>query len=154
MRTVVQRVRRAAVHVGGQPIGQIGAGLLALVAARQGDAESDAVWTAEKLANLRVFEDADGKMNRSLLHTGGAALVVSQFTLYGDARKGRRPSFVEAARPEVAAPLVDRVVADLRAAGVVVATGQFGAHMEVSLVNDGPVTLILESPSTAEESAP
>jgi D-tyrosyl-tRNA(Tyr) deacylase len=125
--------------------------MLVLVAATHGDGPADVAWLVHKLANLRIFEDDAGKMNRSLLETGGAALVVSQFTLYGDTRKGRRPSFVGAAPPDVAAALIEQVVAGLDAAGVPTATGRFGAHMSVSLENDGPVTLILESPARTVE---
>lgn len=145
MRAVVQRVTAAAVHVGETLAGEIGAGLAVLVGVHQDDRPEDAAWLAEKLAHLRVFEDGAGKMNHSLLDTGGAALVISQFTLYGDARKGRRPNFMAAAPPAHAEPLVEQVVAGLRAVGVSVATGRFGAHMRVSLVNDGPVTILLES---------
>jgi D-tyrosyl-tRNA(Tyr) deacylase len=117
----------------------------------QTDRPDDALWLVEKLAHLRVFEDGAGKMNRSMLETGGAALVVSQFTLYGDVRKGRRPSFVGAAPPEVAEALIERVVAGLRERGVPTETGRFRAHMAVELENDGPVTILLESPPSAEE---
>ena len=146
MRAVVQRVTAASVRVDGEVIGAIERGLLALVAARHQDDVGQADWLAEKLAQLRIFEDEQGKMNRSVLEIGGAALVISQFTLYGDARRGRRPSFLAAAAPEVAKPLVERVVAGLRQRGVATATGRFGAQMMVSLVNDGPVTIILETP--------
>jgi D-tyrosyl-tRNA(Tyr) deacylase len=148
VRVVVQRVSSATVEVDGRVLGQIGEGMVVLVAARHGDGTADADWLAEKLAHLRVFGDETGKMNRSLLETGGEALVISQFTLYGDARKGRRPSFVESAPPDLAAPLIDRVTAGLVARGVRTATGSFGAHMVVTLRNDGPVTIILESPGT------
>jgi D-tyrosyl-tRNA(Tyr) deacylase len=144
MRVVVQRVTRASVTVQGRAVGSIGAGFLVLAGFTAGDGDEAIEWMADKLANLRVFADSEGKMNRSLLETGGAALVVSQFTLYGDARKGRRPSFVDAAPPEVAEPLYRRLAASLRARGVPVETGEFGAMMAVELVNDGPVTLVLE----------
>lgn len=144
MRALVQRVSRAEVQVDGQVSGAIGTGLLALVGVTHDDDEATAHRIADKLVGLRVFEDADGKMNESCGDVGGALLVVSQFTLYGDASRGRRPSFVDAAPPEVAEPLVDAVVDRARRAGVEVATGVFGAHMEVSLVNDGPVTLLVE----------
>jgi len=144
VRVVVQRVSRASVTVAGRPVGEIGRGLLVLAGFTGGDGDEAIDWMADKLANLRVFPDDDGKMNRSLLEAGGAALVVSQFTLYGDARKGRRPSFVDAAPPEIADPLYQRLAAALRARGVPVATGEFGAMMAVELVNDGPVTLVLE----------
>jgi D-tyrosyl-tRNA(Tyr) deacylase len=140
----VQRVARASVTVHGQVIGRIGAGLLVLAGFTEGDGDAATVWMADKLANLRIFPDDDGKMNRSLLEIGGGALVVSQFTLYGDASRGRRPSFVGAAPPAVAEPLYRRLVEALREAGVSVATGEFGAMMEVELVNDGPVTLVIE----------
>jgi D-tyrosyl-tRNA(Tyr) deacylase len=144
VRVVVQRVNRAAVTVHGQIVGTIGLGLLVLAGFTEGDGEAAVDWMAEKLANLRIFSDDEGKMNRSVLEAGGSVLVVSQFTLYGDAQKGRRPSFVSAARPEIAEPLYERLAAALRAQGVSVATGQFGAMMAVELVNDGPVTLLLE----------
>jgi D-tyrosyl-tRNA(Tyr) deacylase len=144
MRVVVQRVTRASVTIRGQVVGKIGAGLLILAAFTEGDGDAAIEWMADKLANLRIFADADGKMNRSLLEAGGAALVVSQFTLYGDARKGRRPSFVDAAPPEIAEPLYQRLAAALRERGVPVETGVFGAMMAVELVNDGPVTLVIE----------
>lgn len=144
MRVVLQRVSRASVRVGDRVTGEIGAGLLLLAGFREGDGEAELAWMAEKVLGLRVFTDAEGRMNLSVEETGGALLVVSQFTLYGDARKGRRPSFVEAARPETAIPLYERFVEILRASGRQVETGEFGAMMEVSLVNDGPVTLVLE----------
>ena len=144
MRVVVQRVSEASVTVAGEVVGAIGPGLLALVGVREGDTQAEADWLAAKLAQLRIFADADGRFNLSLLDMGGAALVVSQFTLYGDARKGRRPDFIRAARPEVAEPLVSYLVEKLRAAGIPTETGRFGAHMDVRLTNDGPVTLILE----------
>ncbi len=146
MRAVVQRVAEASVVVDGEEIARIGPGLLALVAARHGDDPAAATRLAEKLAHLRIFADEAGKSNRSLLDVGGEALVVSQFTLYGDTRKGRRPSFIDAAPPEVAEPLIEVVAEALRALGVRVATGRFRAHMRVALVNDGPVTLILDVP--------
>jgi D-tyrosyl-tRNA(Tyr) deacylase len=144
MRIVLQRVRRARVTVQDRVTGQIGAGLLLLVGFKDGDGEETLAWMADKVVGLRVFADDEGKMNRSLDESGGALLVVSQFTLYGDTRKGRRPSFVEAARPEIAIPLYERFVERLRAGGRTVQTGEFGAMMEMELVNDGPVTLILE----------
>jgi D-tyrosyl-tRNA(Tyr) deacylase len=144
MRVLVQRVTRAEVRVAGEVVGRVGVGLLLLVGLTHDDDESRLAWMAERVLGLRIFPDAEGRMNRSLDETGGGLLVVSQFTLYGDARKGRRPSFVDAARPEVAAPLYERFVALLRAGGAEVATGTFGAEMEVELVNDGPVTLWLE----------
>ena len=145
MRSVVQRVSRAAVRVDRQVVGEIGPGLLVLLGVAAGDGEEDARWSADKIAQLRIFEDAAGKMNRSVEEVGGGVLVVSQFTLLGDARKGNRPSFVAAAAPEVANALYERVAARLRERGLAVATGVFRATMEVELVNDGPVTLLLDS---------
>ena len=145
MRVVLQRVSRAQVSVEGRLTGSVGAGFLLLVGFRSGDGDEQLAWMADKVLGLRVFPDADGKMNLGLDETGGDLLVVSQFTLYGDARKGRRPSFIDAAPPEVAIPLYERFVALLRArARGRVETGEFGAHMDVELVNDGPVTLVLE----------
>ena len=144
MRVLVQRVSRAEVRVGSRVTGRVGPGLLLLVGFTHTDAAPDLDWMAEKALGLRVFGDADGKMNVSLAEAGGGVLVVSQFTLYGDARKGKRPSFVDAARPEAAAALYDGFVAALRDRGAHVETGEFGAMMEVELVNDGPVTLWLE----------
>lgn len=145
MRAVVQRVSRSIVVVDGQTVGQIGKGLMILLGVTHGDGPEQAQWLASKIAGLRIFEDDEAKMNRSLLETGGAALVVSQFTLYGDCRKGRRPSFTDAARPELAEPLCEQFMVCLREAGVAqVEYGVFGAHMEVEIHNDGPVTLILE----------
>jgi len=145
MRLIMQRVSEAAVCVAGETIAQIGQGLLILAGIGQEDRVVDVDWLAEKCAHLRIFADEAGKMNRSLLDVGGEALVVSQFTLYGDCRRGRRPDFTGAARPETARPLLERFVAALRACGVPVQTGAFGAKMDVSLTNDGPVTLILSS---------
>jgi D-tyrosyl-tRNA(Tyr) deacylase len=130
--------------VGGQVIGRIDHGLLLLAGFTAADAEDSLVWMADKVLGLRIFADEQGKMNRSVADVDGGLLVVSQFTLYGDARKGRRPSFIEAAPPEIAIPLYERFVALLRASGLRVETGEFGAMMDVELVNDGPVTLILE----------
>ena len=144
MRIVLQRVSRARVTVDGRTTGEIGAGLLLLVGFRESDGEAELAWMADKVVGLRIFRDEEGKMNRSVEEAGGALLVVSQFTLYGDARKGRRPSFVEAARPEIAIPLYERFLDLLRATGRAVQTGEFGAMMDVELVNDGPVTLVLE----------
>lgn len=145
MRAVIQRVERASVSVEGEIRGQIGAGFLVLIGVEEGDGDADFRYIAEKAPNLRVFEDEQGKMNRSLLDVGGELLAVSQFTLLGDARGGRRPSFIAAARPETADPMYERLVADWRARGIRVETGVFGAHMKVSLVNDGPVTILLDS---------
>lgn len=145
MRVVLQRVAKAAVSVDGRVSGAIEEGLLLLVGFTAGDSEEQLVWMADKVAGLRVFPDDEGKMNRSVVETGGEVLVVSQFTLYGDVRKGRRPSFVHAAPPEVAVPLYERFVGLLdERIEPPVATGVFGATMSVSLVNDGPVTLVLE----------
>lgn len=145
MRAVIQRVERASVSVEGEIRGQIGAGFLVLIGVEEGDGDADFRYIAEKVPNLRVFEDEQGKMNRSLLDVGGELLAVSQFTLLGDARGGRRPSFIAAARPETADPMYERLVAEWRARGIRVETGVFGAHMKVSLVNDGPVTILLDS---------
>jgi D-tyrosyl-tRNA(Tyr) deacylase len=145
MRALVQRVTSASVTVGGEVVGAIDDGLLVLVGVTHDDDASHAAKLASKVANLRVFDDDDGVMNRSLLDTGGGALVVSQFTLYGDTVKGRRPSWVAAAKPEVAEPLVELFVSEVAALGVPVATGRFRADMQVALVNDGPVTLMLEA---------
>jgi D-tyrosyl-tRNA(Tyr) deacylase len=145
MRVVLQRVSRAEVRIGGAVVGRIGRGFALLVGFRAGDGEATLRWMAEKVVGLRLFGDADGKMNLGLDEVGGGLLVVSQFTLYGDARRGRRPSFIEAAPPEIAVPLYERFLEILREiAPGPVETGEFGAMMEVDLVNDGPVTLILE----------
>ena len=144
MRIVLQRVSRARVVVGDRVTGEVGQGLLLLVGLRDGDDEETLRWMAEKVLSLRIFPDDGGRMNRSVEEVGGGLLVVSQFTLYGDARKGRRPSFAEAARPEIAIPLYDRFVGLLRGSGLPVGTGEFGAMMQVELVNEGPVTIILE----------
>ena len=143
MRAVVQRVAEAAVTVDGATVGQIGPGLVVLLGVARDDDAAMAAALAGKVARLRIFEDEAGQMNRSVLDTGGAVLAVSQFTLLGDTRKGNRPSFIAAARPEVAEPLYERFVAALRELGVEVATGRFRTAMRVALVNDGPVTIIL-----------
>jgi D-tyrosyl-tRNA(Tyr) deacylase len=145
MRAVVQRVSEASVRVDGQIVGAIGPGLLVLLGVGQGDSEQDAETLADKSVNLRIFEDENGQMNRSLLDVGGALLVVSQFTLYGDARKGRRPSFIDAAPPEEANRLYRHFVERARGFGLTVAEGVFRAMMDVSLVNRGPVTILLDS---------
>ena len=145
MRVVLQRVRRAAVRVNGESVGAIEQGFLALVGIAAGDGEAEVDAMAAKVAGLRLFSDAEGKFTLSAAEAGGAVLVVSQFTLIADVRKGRRPSFRGAARPEVAAPLVERFATGLRAEGLPVAEGRFGAQMEVDLVNDGPVTLVIDS---------
>jgi D-aminoacyl-tRNA deacylase len=144
VRLVLQRVSSAAVAVAGERIAGIGPGLLVLAGVGKDDSDEAARRLAGKVAALRIFGDEDGKMNRSLTDVGGEALVVSQFTLYADTKKGYRPSFVDAARPELAVPVLEAFVAGLRSAGVEVAEGRFGARMEVSLVNDGPVTILLE----------
>jgi len=145
MRAVLQRVSQASVTVGDEVVGAIGRGLLILLGIGVGDSEAEARLLAEKTANLRIFADEEGRFNRSLLDIGGEALVVSQFTLYADTRRGRRPSFSDAAPPEIAAPLVDIFADELRRLGVAVSTGRFGAMMRVALVNDGPVTILLDS---------
>lgn len=145
MKAVIQRVRRASVTVDGMVSGAIGSGLLVLLGVGKGDTESAADYLAAKIAGLRIFPDAEGKMNLSLVDTGGAMLVVSQFTLYGDCRKGRRPSFDAAAPPDEARRLYEYFVSRIRAANIPVETGVFQAHMDVELLNDGPVTLIVES---------
>jgi D-tyrosyl-tRNA(Tyr) deacylase len=144
VRVLVQRVSRASVRVGDRVTGQIGRGFLLLVGFTQTDGEAELEWMTNKVLGLRLFSDAEDKMNLALGDVGGGLLVVSQFTLYGDARKGNRPSFLDAARPEQAIPLYERFVGTLRARGVTVETGEFGAMMDVELVNDGPVTLWLE----------
>lgn len=144
MRVLLQRVSSASVTVGERETGRIGAGFLVLVGFTHGDGDEHVEWMADKVVGLRVFGDAEGKMNLALPDVGGAILVVSQFTLYGDAQKGRRPSFIQAAHPDAAVPLYEKFVAALRARGVPVETGEFGAMMQVALVNDGPVTLWLE----------
>jgi D-tyrosyl-tRNA(Tyr) deacylase len=145
---VVQRVRRAAVEVEGRPVAAIGAGLVALVGVARGDGPRQANWVAEKLAHLRIFENPAGQLDRSVLEAGGAVLVVSQFTLLGDARRGRRPDFAAAAPAGAARPLVDAVVDKLRLLGVQTSAGVFQTHMVVSLENDGPVTLVLDAPAS------
>ena len=144
MRAVLQRVTRASVRVEGETVGEIGAGLVVLLGIAHDDAETDAVYLAEKIVSLRIFGDMDGRMNQSVTEAGGALLVVSQFTLYGDCRRGNRPSFIDAAPPALAQELYQAFTNRLRAAGLSVVTGQFQAHMKVALVNDGPVTLFLE----------
>ena len=147
MRAVVQRVRSSRVVVDGKVVGEIDRGLLVLLGIRTGDTIDQARWLADKVVGLRILEDEQGKMNVSVADAGGSVLVVSQFTLYGDCSKGRRPSFIDAARPEDAEPLYEAFANAIRMDGVPVATGQFGAMMQVELVNDGPVTVILDSPS-------
>jgi D-tyrosyl-tRNA(Tyr) deacylase len=144
LRVLLQRVSRAEVRVGTRVTGRIERGLLALVGFTGKDGDAELEWMTEKVLGLRIFSDAEDKMNLSVVEAGGALLVVSQFTLYGDAQKGRRPSFIDAARPEQAVPLYEKFIALLRARGIKVETGEFGAMMDVELVNDGPVTLMLE----------
>ena len=144
MRTVIQRVKQALVTVNGQIVGEIGHGLVVLVAVREGDTETEAKWLAHKIPHLRIFEDDEEKLNRSLVDVDGEALIVSQFTLYGDARKGRRPSFAKAARPEMAEALIERFTELVENEGVHVETGVFQAMMLVEIHNDGPVTIILD----------
>jgi D-tyrosyl-tRNA(Tyr) deacylase len=145
VRVVLQRVSRAAVHVAGETVGAISAGLVAFVGVAEGDSESDARRMAVKAADLRIFPDEEGRFNLSLLEAGGEALAISQFTLHADTRRGRRPSFVAAARPDVAEPLVEAFAAALEDLGLRVARGRFGAHMDVDVHNDGPVTIILDT---------
>jgi D-tyrosyl-tRNA(Tyr) deacylase len=144
MRLVLQRVSHAAVRVNQEVLGEIGRGYCILVGLTHTDTPADVQWMAEKVVGLRLFADEEGKMNLGLADIGGAVLVISQFTLYGNAEKGRRPSFIDAARPDVAEPLYEQFIARLRELGVSVATGRFGAMMEVEIHNDGPVTLLLE----------
>jgi D-tyrosyl-tRNA(Tyr) deacylase len=145
MRAVVQRVSRARVVVDQEVVDQIGRGLLVLLGVAHGDTVEQARWLADKIVGLRIFADDEGKMNRGLADVGGEALVVSQFTLYGDCQKGRRPSFVDAAPPHIAIPLYEEFLNAVRALGIATASGRFGAMMQVELVNDGPVTLIMEN---------
>lgn len=145
MRACIQRVSSARVMVEGQCVGEIGRGLLVLLGVASDDADADLRWMVDKIVGLRVFEDADGKMNLALADVAGELLVVSQFTLLGDCRRGRRPSFIAAAAPEAAEQTYERFIAEARALGVNVATGRFRAHMQVELVNDGPVTLVIDS---------
>ena len=145
MRIVLQRVSRASVSVGNDVVGSIAAGFVALIGVEENDSEAQADLLAAKVGGLRVFDDADGKFNLTLTDVAGAVLVISQFTLIADLRKGRRPAFTRAARPELAAPLVERFAAQLRAAGLDVADGRFGQHMVVELINDGPVTIVIDS---------
>lgn len=144
MRVLIQRVSRAEVRIAAKTVGRIDHGMLLLVGFRQGDTDEVLSWMTDKVVGLRIFADADDKMNKSIVEAGGSLLVVSQFTLYGDASKGRRPSFIDAARPETAIPLYNRFVEMLRATGIHTETGEFGATMDVELVNAGPVTIWLE----------
>lgn len=145
MRAVLQRVARSEVTVEGKTVGKIEKGLLVLLGVQKGDTQEECILMADKIARLRIFEDEAGKMNRSLLDVGGAVLAVSQFTLFADCAKGRRPSFLEAARPEEAIPLYEQFQTCLREEGILVETGQFGADMQVTLENDGPVTIYLDT---------
>lgn len=148
MRAVVQRSGPASVTIAGEIVGEIERGVVVLVGIAPEDGPTQAKWVADKVANLRIFMDGDGKMNRSLLESGGQALLVSQFTLYGDARKGRRPSFIRAADGPEAVAVYEQVITELRALGIEVATGEFGAMMDVALTNEGPVTILLDSEKT------
>lgn len=154
MRAVIQRVREASVTVDEQVIGEIGKGLVIFVGVTHEDKESDARFLAQKVATLRIFEDAEGKFNLSALDVGAGVLIVSQFTLYADCRRGRRPDFLNAARPEVAEPLITRFVTLVREQGLTVATGKFQAKMLVRIFNDGPVTIILDSPPSPVSVSP
>ncbi len=147
MRVVIQRVKSAEVHAEGERLGKIGKGLLVFVGVGRGDGEGDISFLASKIPDLRIFEDNAGKFNLSLKETGGEVLIVSQFTLYGECRKGRRPSFTEAEEPALAKPMYERFISKLKEEGVPVQTGEFQAKMEVHLINDGPVTLLLDSKS-------
>ena len=144
MRVVVQRVARASLKIDGEPAGEIGPGLVVLAGFRDADTDAELDWMAQRVLGLRVFPDDAGNMNRSLEEINGGVVVVPNFTLYGDCRKGRRPSFTDAARPELASPLYDRFLARMRAGGLPVVAGSFGAHMHVELVNDGPITLVID----------
>lgn len=148
MRGVVQRVKRAKVSVDDKAIGQIDHGIMLLLGVEEDDEEKDLEYMCDKVVNLRIFEDEDGKMNKSVLDVGGSLLVVSQFTLLGDARKGRRPSFIQAARPEKAIPMYEKFIHNMIKVGLKTQTGEFGADMQVELVNDGPVTILLDSKKT------
>ena len=148
MRAVVQRVTQSAVTVSGEPVGSIGPGLMVLIGVSSNDTDKDLKYITDKVPNLRIFDDENGVMNRSVLDVGGSILAVSQFTLYGDARGGRRPSYIRAAGPEMANDFYERAVAAWRAQGIHVETGRFRTEMMVSLVNDGPVTILLDSEKT------
>lgn len=145
MRAVIQRVRESSVTVEDEVIGQIGLGLMVLLGVEESDTAEDAAYVVQKIIGLRIFNDDDGKFNRSLMDVQGEVLLISQFTLHGDCRKGRRPSFIKAARPDHAVPMYETVIKGLRNEGVTVATGKFGAHMDVRLLNDGPVTILVDS---------
>lgn len=154
MRAVIQRVTHASVSIDGAEKAAMGEGLLILLGVTHGDGEKEADYLAAKCARLRIFRDSEDKMNRSVTDVGGQALVVSQFTLYSDCRKGKRPAFVAAARPETAIPLYERFVAKLREMGLTVGTGQFGADMQVSLLNDGPVTILMDTDEMMKKQEP
>ncbi len=154
MRAVIQRVTHASVSIDGAEKAAMGEGLLILLGVTHGDGEREADYLAAKCAGLRIFRDSEDKMNRSVTDVGGQALVVSQFTLYSDCRKGKRPAFVAAARPETAIPLYERFVAKLREMGLTVGTGQFGADMQVSLLNDGPVTILMDTDEMMKKQEP
>ncbi|MGL5055604.1 MAG: D-aminoacyl-tRNA deacylase [Fusobacteriaceae bacterium] len=145
MRVVIQRVKHSSVKVDEEIIGKIDAGLLVLLGIKEGDTEKDVIWLSNKVASLRIFEDENGKMNKELKDINGSILLISQFTLYGDCVKGKRPSFIQAARPETAIPLYEKFIENLRNQGINVETGSFGADMKVELLNDGPVTLVIDS---------
>ena len=145
MRAVIQRVRESSVAIDGQTVGRSARGLMVLIGVEDGDTDKDLAYVADKVPNLRIFEDENGKMNRSLVDMGGQILAISQFTLLGDARTGRRPSFTAAARPDTAVPMYEALVEKWRSLGIHVETGVFGADMQVSLINDGPVTILLDS---------
>src|SRR6266851_10066449 len=145
MRAIVQRVSEARVKIDGETVGEVGCGLLVLLGVAKSDTIEQARWLADKIVTLRIFNDEEGKMNRDVAEIGGAILIVSQFTLYGDCSKGRRPSFIDAAPPEMAIPLYEAFINGIKAHGIPTVTGRFGAMMQVELINDGPVTLILES---------
>jgi D-tyrosyl-tRNA(Tyr) deacylase len=144
MKIILQRIAEASVEADGKKVGSIGQGILVFVGITHSDTTSHASWLANKLVNLRIFEDSQGKLNRSLIDKQGAALIISQFTLYADCNEGRRPSFTQAAQPEVAEPLYEMFVEEVRRTGISVVTGIFGAYMKVNLINDGPITIMLE----------
>lgn len=144
MKALIQRVTQASVEINGEIVGNIGPGVLVFIGITHGDTASQARWLANKLINLRIFEDAQGKLNRSLIDQKGSALIISQFTLYADCSGGRRPSFIQAAPPEIANPLYEQFIAEVGKSGISTATGIFGAEMKVSLINDGPITIMLE----------
>ncbi len=148
MRSVIQRVKQSSVTINGKVVGAIGKGVLVLLGIAATDGKKERDWMIDKILNLRIFEDQEGKMNNSLLQHGGGALIVSQFTLYGDCRKGRRPGYSHAAPPEIAEPYYNGFIEEIRKTSIEIATGRFGADMDVALINDGPVTLLLDSDKT------